>query len=110
MEFCHTLPGLRNSSRMLWGRGSFLILLELPNPGDCAVAIIDDNSDIYVCTCQRSITHFRVVIKADIEGAELKIIPDMVRRNAFNKLSFIYICEQSGKFLALVIKKNLLMF
>ena len=51
VEFCHTLPGLRNLSRMLWGRGSFLILLELPNPGDCAVAIIDDNSDIYVCTC-----------------------------------------------------------
>ena len=72
---------------MLWGRGSFLILLELPNPGDCAVAIIDDNSDIYVCKCQCSITHFRVVIKADIEGAELKIIPDMVRRNAFNILS-----------------------
>ena len=60
--------------------------------------------------CQCSITHFRVVIKADIEGAELKIIPDMVRMNAFNKLSFIYTCEQRCKFLAIVIKKNLLMF
>ena len=74
---------------MLWGRGSFLILLELPNPGNCADAIIDDNSDIYVYTYQFPTTHFRVVIKADIEGAELKIIPDMVRRNAFNMYSQI---------------------
>ena len=53
--------------------------------------------------CQCSTTHFRVVIKADIEGAELKIIPDMVRRNAFNKLSR---AAQKDKFLVIVFNKE----
>ena len=58
---------------------------------------------IKVCTCQCSTTHFRVVVKADIEGAELKIIPDMVRRNAFNKLRR---AAQKDKFLVIVFNKE----
>ena len=44
-----------------------------------------------------------MVIKADIEGAELKIIPDMVRRNAFNKLRR---AAQKDKFLVIVFNKE----
>lgn len=35
-------------------------------------------------------THGRVVIKADIEGAELKIIPDMVVTGAFGHVDNLH--------------------